>query len=186
MFSVACMVVSNLAVAAPITLIPTTVIYDGGKSLPISEFVGNDVPYRYRYNDAKDERTIIKDTNRAAQNLSFTANDTINDLFPLTSNIKAQKFVSRFMPKELKLGHKNFFVIGDDEFSLKWAVSNHKELLRLGSVGLVTNTDSFLRYQFIQQLLKPLPIKLVGANAVITEYNIPGYPVLITSEGFYQ
>ncbi|PSV27638.1 PFL_4695 family integrating conjugative element protein [Photobacterium sp. GB-72] len=186
MLSVACLIMPVVAIAAPITLIPTTVIYDGGKSLPITELIGDDVSERYRFNEAKDARTIIEETNAAAQNLSYSASDTINDLFPITSNLKPQKFVSRHMQEKLELGHKNFFIIGDDEFSLKWAVSNHQELLRLGSVGLITNTESFMRYKFIQKLLKPLPIKMVGATAVITEYNVPGYPVLITSEGYFQ
>ncbi|KJG57113.1 hypothetical protein UA38_12135 [Photobacterium kishitanii] len=179
-------IIGSTCANAAVTILPMTVIYDGGKTVPISTLLADDIDERFQLNKAIDERTLIEETDAAASNVTYSATNVINNQFPIKSELKVTRLPSNHIDAKNNMMNKSIYIFGDDRFSIEWVMRNKEELLRLGAVGLITNIESFERYQAIQRLVFPLKIKFQGASAVIQQFKVPAYPILINSQGFYQ
>ena len=77
------------------------------------------------------------------------------------------------------------FVIGSDDYSVQWAMANKEELAKWGATGILVECPDAYTYSDIKAQLAPLPLFALD-GAFLTQIDVPGYPVMITSEGFFQ
>lgn len=78
------------------------------------------------------------------------------------------------------------FLIGSDDQSKQWLSQNNAQLLQLHAIGLLVQANTTADIQTMQALGKGLMIIPAPAKALIEQYGLSHYPVLITKEGITQ
>lgn len=185
--------VTSLCSAAPAEIKPlsTVVIHDSGNTTPVSVYLTDDQLSHYRFVDQ--QPPTQDDIQAAIQEVltkyapSTESKDILDRLFPITTTlIQPLRLVSKYQPADISYLKSPIFIIGADQYSVDWLRVNKNELIRLGSIGVVAAADSLATFHQLQQLSAPLEILPTGADAIAEQFKVPGYPVLLTENGFYQ
>ncbi len=78
------------------------------------------------------------------------------------------------------------FILGSDDLSIEWLVSNRQHLASINAMGIVTNVDSGAAVDRIKSLVPELTIVAVPVDEFTRLYKLTHYPVLIDQEGVKQ
>lgn len=79
-----------------------------------------------------------------------------------------------------------FFMVGSDQFSLRWLVVNAKTLRETGAVGLLVQADTEEDVRRVAGAARGLSITPGSGSDLARALGIRRYPVLITRDGFVQ
>lgn len=79
-----------------------------------------------------------------------------------------------------------FFLVGSDQFSLRWLVANAKTLREIGAVGLLVQVESVEDVRRVGEAAQGLFITPGSGSDLARALGIRRYPVLITQDGFMQ
>lgn len=83
-------------------------------------------------------------------------------------------------------GLRPFFLIGDDELSIRWLLYKKEDLLKINAVGLVVNVQTANRLEALRALVPNLILSPVSGDDIAQRLNVKHYPVLITSTTIEQ
>ncbi|PSU31824.1 hypothetical protein C9I99_21080 [Photobacterium lutimaris] len=115
--------------------------------------------------------------------------DMLSMMFPVTTEMRVARMPSSVQvinPQYRDAVTSPMVVIGADEYSLGWFRTNIDEISRFNAVVLVTQVDSLIDFQAIQQFAPHLVFQPVAADDLLRSVGVDMYPVLITREGIYQ
>ena len=169
----------------------TTVIHNSGNVTPISEYLNDEQLLNFK-SPAKDLPSVAEiekalHTVRTQHPIPSDSSELLAKLFPIIpTQLQARKLVSKYQQVQIDYLKSPIFIIGADEYSLSWFRVNKKELQRVGAIGVLAQANTLEDYLAIQEICRPLEVLPSGIDAIAEQFNIPAYPILITSNGFYQ
>lgn len=160
------------------------VIYDAGQTYDMSLWVSDE-----QLEDLRPKQT--PEQMQAAVKMAYDSfsptNAQVPSLFPLTPKvIRPVTLPGTQMKKDLPTLPQPIFVIGTDPYSLAWFKTNRAVLEQYGAMGVLTTAKNQTEWEFMQQLVAPLQLFPMNADALADQLGVPGYPILITKGGFFQ
>ena len=163
---------------------PAVVIYDVAPTYDMSLWVSDEQLEDLRPKQTPEE---LKAAVKMAYD-SFTPTDAkVPSLFPLAPKvIKPVTLPGTQMKKDLPTLPQPIFVIGTDPYSLAWFKTNRAVLEQYGAMGVLTTAKNQTEWEYMQQLVAPLQLFPMNADALADQLGAPGYPILITKGGFFQ
>ena len=166
----------------------TEVLHRGKFAKPITDFVNTEGKFLMQ-EQASDQDALRRqlDGIMATAQGQDVNKHVMNMMFPvMPETIKQVTLPGTRIIKSFPALPQPLFIIGDDTFSLQWLQSNKAELERFHAAGIVTKVASKQEFEEIQRLAHPLLLMPMPADALATEMGIPGYPIMITGQGFFQ
>lgn len=79
-----------------------------------------------------------------------------------------------------------FFVLGDDRLSMQWLQARLPYLVDMGAVGLIVNVTEVSALERLRAIAPGLEMRPTPGDTLREQFWLPGYPVLITSQGIEQ
>lgn len=79
-----------------------------------------------------------------------------------------------------------FFVIGDDRLSMQWLQARLPYLVDMGAVGLIVNVTEVSALESLRAIAPGLEMRPTHGDTLKEQFLLPGYPVLISSQGIEQ
>lgn len=163
---------------------PGVVIYDSGNAYSMSQWVDADM-----LDDLRTEQTPQQMAGAVEMALkSFKAEDgSLPQIFPVEPKVIQQVTLpGTQIRKSLPSLPHPMFVIGNDDYSLKWFETNRDVLTQYGAVGVLTKVASQAEWEQIQKVVAPLQLYPMNADMLAQELGVPGYPIMVTRAGFFQ
>lgn len=163
---------------------PGKVIFDAGNAFPISNWVDEEF-----YGDLKKPESLdqLKTTLQSAVNNFTPSQESLPQLFPIEPTFIRQVVLpGSQMLKDLPALPQPLFVIGTDEYSLRWFDTNREVLNQYGAAGVLTKARNQTEWEYMQKLVAPLQLWPMNADALADQLGVPGYPIMITRAGFFQ
>lgn len=163
-----------------------TVVGDNGKGVSIGEYYTPNIQ-----SSKKEKSNLLKEEAvKALRKHHMPDKDIIAAIqkghFPVTPEaIKLSRTAVTEM-RDIPQLQENMFVLGNDDYSLKWAIENKEELLKFNAVGLLTKVKSRKELMEIYELLKPLRLMPIDASFVSDNFDVWVYPALITQKGVFR
>ena len=163
-----------------------TVIYDSGKTQPLSPLLG---PLQA---DEMSSTDPAEETNPDRSSKSMLGPAVLSNLLPLRSpGLKVgDNGDSPLNPEVLtRLAQGNprpFFLIGSDAVSLQWLAYHRDTLRSLGAVGMLVQADTEADVRQVAEVAQGLSITLGSGSDLAAALGIERYPVLITPDGIRQ
>lgn len=160
-----------------------TVIYDSGKTQPLSRLLG---PLQA---DEMSSTDSVEETNPDRSLRSMLGPAVLGNLLPLRSpGLKvSDNGDSPLNPEVLtRLAQGNprpFFLIGSDAVSLQWLAYHRDTLRSLGAVGMLVQADTEADVRQVAKVAQGLSITLGSGSDLAAALGIRHYPVLITRDG---
>ncbi|RUM93754.1 MAG: hypothetical protein DSZ28_06670 [Thiothrix sp.] len=159
-----------------------SVLYDSGNSMPVEQY-GGDV------STARSPQTpAYKST--AKHNLSSPAKEAqINNIdasvLPLrTHGMSVGKVIKRQV--NIPALKTPVCVVGSDEQSLNWLATNRKQLSRIGARCLLIQAESQTDIDRVNKQANGLKMVTVPGDAMVAEFGLQHYPVLISKRWIEQ
>lgn len=174
--------------ASPIQSYDTQVLHTGQYARPITDFINTEGKYilEQQVLDDQEIRTMLDGVMAAAQGKDVER-QVLANMFPVEpERIKQVVLPGTRILREFPALPRPMFVIGNDNFSLKWLQTNKQELIRFQAAGMLTKVKDKEEYEAIKKLAAPLSLMPVSADALAAEMGAPGYPIMITGRGFFQ
>lgn len=171
--------------AADLVIKDVEVIHDSGRTLPVSAVVEG---YAVINSTAieMDEAKVRADIEAAAMSPGALQQELSSRVFPVkTTGLRAVTLPGRHLSKPIEGMEGAMFVISDDAANIEWAVANKAEFGEWGAVGVLVNCKDEATYREIKARLSPLNILPLNGDFLV-QIGTPGYPVMVTSEGFFQ
>lgn len=163
---------------------PGIVIYQNEKAFPIKNWVDDQF-----YSDLKkpDSLDQIKTNLKTAMENFKPSSAALPRIFPIEPKlIKPVVLPGTQMLKELPDLPQPLFVIGTDEYSIRWFQANRKVLEQYGSSGVLTKVRNQTEWEYMQKLVAPMQLWPMNADALADQLGAPGYPIMITKSGFFS
>ncbi|MBP8773277.1 MAG: integrating conjugative element protein [Aeromonadaceae bacterium] len=114
-------------------------------------------------------------------------NTAVPQLFPIKPTlIKPNPLPGTKILKKIPNLPQPLFVIGNDEYSLRWFKANREILEQYGAMGILTTAKNKSEWEFMQEVVAPLRLFPMNADVLVDQLGLPGYPLLITKGGFFQ
>jgi integrating conjugative element protein (TIGR03765 family) len=163
-----------------------TVTHDSGKAVAIGEY------YTPNIQQSKEKRSSLlkEEAVKALRKHLIPDQDIIAAIqkghFPVKPDVIKLSRTAVTEMRDIPQIQENMFVIGNDEFSLEWAVKNKSELLKFKAIGLLTKVKSRKELMDIYELLKPLRLMPISADFVSDNFDVWVYPALITQKGIFR
>lgn len=163
---------------------PGVVIYDSGNAYNMSQWVDEDLTEDLRTKESP--KQMARAVEMALD--SFKVDEhSLPKIFPVEpSIIRPITLPGTQMRKNLPTLPQPMFVIGNDEYSLKWFEANRDVLVQYGAVGLLTRVSDKAEWEQLQRLVAPLQLYPMNADMLAQELGVPGYPIMVTKAGFFQ
>ena len=166
------------ALSAPQLLAAPVVLFDNGHTQPI--------PFPKVMNVTTVPPTIPAS---APAHASATALSAVNRLPIRTRGMQvgtlAAATVAAIKPN-LQYLSQAFFVIGSDDYSLRWLRHYHDTLIKVGAVGLLVQAETQADLQQVAQAGRGLTIAPVSGLTLVKALKLTHYPVLISHRGVEQ
>lgn len=181
---------SGVATAADTTMrsYETEVLHRGKYARPITDFVnteGKHVLQQQALQQSEIRRRL--DGVVAAANGRNVEGEIMEMMFPVEPElIKRVVLPGTQVLKPLPSLPRPMFIIGNDSFSLQWLEANKYELERFQAAGVLTRVKDKAEFEAIKKLAAPLPLMPMPADALAAEMGVPGYPIMITGQGYFQ
>lgn len=104
-------------------------------------------------------------------------------MVPAKSNLTVGKVKSRLV--ETSQLPRPMFLIGGDQYSIKWAAKNSSVLKRIHAIGFITNVDNLTEVKRIEKRtqLTLIPVSLNGIDKYLPVHH---YPFLWTNKDVEQ
>ena len=83
-------------------------------------------------------------------------------------------------------GMRPLFLVGADDFSLRWLAANAGVLAEMSAVGMVIEAKDEAELGLVRRAAGGLPLFAASAADIGRELSIRHYPVLITPDGIWQ
>lgn len=160
------------------------VIYQTDNAYPIRNWVDDDF-----YSDLKKPESLDQlqaNLKMAVDNLRPTS-EMLPKIFPIEPTlIKPVVLPGTQMLKDLPELPQPLFILGTDEYSIRWFESNKEVLTQYGAAGVLTKAKNQTEWEYMQKLVAPLQLWPMNADALTDQLGAPGYPIMITRSGFFQ
>lgn len=163
---------------------PGQVIFDAGTAYPVNNWVEDDF-----YQDLKKPESLeqLKNHVEMAAESFKPSKEMLPKVFPIEPElIKPVVLPGTQIIKELPALPQPLFVIGTDEYSVRWLNANKAVLEQYGASGVLTKARNQTEWEYMQQLAAPLQLWPMNADALADQLGVPGYPIMITRSGFFQ
>lgn len=163
-----------------------TVIYDSGQSHPIAPLLS---PLLADERPSSDPAETHPNKSPSVPLLGPAA---LRNLLPVRSpGLQAGTLSDRRLnPAVLaRLAQGNprpFFLVGADDFSLRWLSRYRDTLISLGAVGLLVQADTENEVRRVAEVAQGLSMTLGSGEDLARALGIDRYPVLITRDGIRQ
>lgn len=109
---------------------------------------------------------------------------TEEQLLPVVSH---KWSVGKVQPKAFHLpGALPMFLIGADDVSHQWLVTNRQQLIEMNAMGLVINVNTPEEMNRLRQIAPALTLMPSPADTLADRLGIYHYPLLLTAEGISQ
>lgn len=166
----------------------TEVLHRGRFAKPITDFVNTEGKFILEQQALEqDEIRRQLDGVMAMANRSGIDKEIRDSMFPVEPEvIKRIVLPGTQLLKEFPALPRPLFVIGNDSFSLNWLRTNKQELERFQAAGVLTKVANQQEFEAIQREAAPLLLMPMPADALAAEMGVPGYPIMITGQGFFQ
>ena len=79
-----------------------------------------------------------------------------------------------------------FFVLGVDHLSMQWLQARLPQLVDMGAVGLVVNVATVSELERLRSIAPGVELRPTPGDMLREQFLLPGYPVLISSNGLEQ
>ncbi len=146
------------------------VIYDSGRTVPLSHYTGG----------GSVERPL---TTYSIEEVEASINET----FPLVSTIPRKNVDAYQLSDALSsLTYRAVALVGTDPLSQKWLNSKLTELRNLQATVIVIDAESYTQYSRFQHALTQAGISTMWAESTPFEPVATGYPVIIHNGKVYQ
>lgn len=164
------------------------VIHDSGNTVSINEF------YRKVEGSAapkNNKLALNKELAKALKKMGKPDSEIIEKIkkghFPVAPEIiTVSSVVKKVNLRDIPHIQENMFIVGNDNYSLQWAIDNKDELIRFNAIGVLTKVESIDEFKKIKRLLKPLRLMPVSADFISSNFDVWTYPVLITAKGEFR
>jgi integrating conjugative element protein (TIGR03765 family) len=158
------------ATAAPV------VIYDGGLSYPISEYI-EPITKKARPNPAGAAQTIPQ---KPRPILRYVVPVKTPELTPGRVATRAnRKLRNVYLAQPI-------FIVGADRLSLRWLAANRTRLRELNAYGILVQADTVADVTKVARAAQGLNIVPVSGSDIARQLALKHYPVLISREWIEQ
>ena len=79
-----------------------------------------------------------------------------------------------------------FFIVSDDDESMKWLHKNKQRLLKINAFGVVVNIKRDNDTSKFEKISGELPMFCLPVDELVEVYNLTSYPVLVTDSVIEQ
>lgn len=79
-----------------------------------------------------------------------------------------------------------FFVLGVDRLSMDWLKARLPYLRDMGAVGLIVNVENAAELARLRSIAPGIELRATPGDTLREQFLLPGYPVLISSQGVEQ
>lgn len=108
---------------------------------------------------------------------------SIEDFLPV---ITERMTVGSFEPESRSTGvSRPFFLVGCDDYSLKWVERHRLRLLELGAFGLVVDVPDIDAYRRLEEAAGGLIVRPVAGDLIAEHLELKHYPALVTADGVF-
>ena len=153
----------------------TTVIFDTGQTVPISQFLAPAFQNSSAGQGAAARPPMTPDAARAPMPVTFPVRTASMSPGKLQATMNAVKLQS-WLPTAV-------FLIGTDEMSKEWLVRNRDLLAKQRAAGIVVHADNIDAFRSVQTLGRGLPMAPSSAEELAKRLKLNVYPVLIRPNG---
>jgi integrating conjugative element protein (TIGR03765 family) len=163
---------------------PGVVVFDSGSASEISNWVDSDM---FETIEGQLNVEQMQQMVKAGLESLDPTQAKVPQVFPISPQlIKSNPLPGTQIIKKIPDLPQPLFVIGNDDYSLRWFKANKHELMRYGAMGILTTAKNQTEWEFMQELVAPLKLFPMNADVLVDQLGLPGYPVLITKGGFFQ
>jgi integrating conjugative element protein (TIGR03765 family) len=180
-----CKVIAEILIVLICIILPPssfaelTVIKDSGGTIPVESYLSD-----VKVPDQSTQTALLQMLKRNAEKLKNISNsNTIKFnklLFPAKSNFTVGDVKKHRLQEEQakRLQSLTFYVVGDDERSIKWLKTNAEYFKKIGALGFLTNVDSRDRVVAIEHDTG-MNLMIVSLDDLASIVGTSNYPFLV-------
>lgn len=134
-----------------------------------------------------DLKNVSLEAEKARRTPQQIRKDAIDVLFPVRSSrlhLEIKDQAHRFTPHKNKL--PSVVLVGSDDYSLEWLDLNADRIKQIGAVIMLVDANNAKDYEKVLSFASGNEVYPMSGNLVNTNCGIDFYPVLVTSNGYYQ